>query len=188
VQAPQLPAPGGVLARPGSRTCPPRRVGGCLTTANGVDTGLSHTEVATYNARTLCASEVLIRSQVHALLALEQDTASDEVELSHVSDELRRELLALDVESVDRVEGAAPGRTKSSAAATLGALTVTLSPAVLTSMLDLIRSFLATRPVRSVTVTIDGDSVSLSRATAQEQHELLEAYLRRHGDQSDGEP
>lgn len=98
--------------------------------------------------------------------------------------QLRSELSELDVESVRaHAGGPAPEGAKGSAALTIGAVVVALSASggVFTSLVETVRDWLGRSAARHrVTLTIDGDSIELERATADERRALVEAYIRRH--------
>ncbi|BFO16400.1 hypothetical protein SHKM778_27880 [Streptomyces sp. KM77-8] len=68
----------------------------------------------------------------------------------------------------------------------MGALAVTLAPIVLRSVLDLVRTWLENRPVRTVTVTLGDDSLELEGASSADQRRIVDAFLTAHG--SDTEP
>ena len=97
---------------------------------------------------------------------------------------LRNELRQLDVDDVvpvrDRVP---PPGAKGVDAAALTELLVTLSAGggVFVTVIATLKDWLLrTSAARGVKVTIDGDTLELSSATAIERAELVEAFLRRH--------
>ncbi|MFC8505066.1 hypothetical protein ACFU3J_29615 [Streptomyces sp. NPDC057411] len=97
---------------------------------------------------------------------------------------LRAEIAALDVGSVrSEPGGPAPDGAKSGDVVTLGALVVALSASggVFTALIDTVRDWLGRSSARHrVSVTIDGDTIELERATDAERSALVEAYVRRH--------
>ena len=109
----------------------------------------------------------------------------DAEQLATLTDYLRAELLELDVDGVSRPEiGEAPPGTRGAGIAATGALLVTLGQSV-----DAVQSVLATignwlsrgaGSQRSVKVTIDGDTVELSKATAAEQETLIALFVSKH--------
>ena len=97
---------------------------------------------------------------------------------------LRAELAELDAESVTTIPaGTVPPGAKSGDPATLGAIVIALSATggVFRALIDTVRDWLDRQPGgHRVSVTIDGDTIELERATAAEQRDLVEGYLRRH--------
>lgn len=92
---------------------------------------------------------------------------------------LRRELLDLDIDAAELVDGEVPDGAKSGSGlvATLG---VKFGPAALKAVFAKIRDWLA-RTERGVELTIDGDTIKLTGATAAQQEQLLAVWLARHG-------
>lgn len=107
-----------------------------------------------------------------------------------IGDRLTRRLVEqlrqLDVESVRPVPGdAVPAGAKASDPVTVAAVVVALSASggVLTSVLGGVREWLGRQAAaRRITVTLDGDSVVLERASAEERQQLLTAFIDRHTD------
>ncbi|WP_097260173.1 effector-associated constant component EACC1 [Streptomyces sp. TLI_55] len=98
--------------------------------------------------------------------------------------QLRSELSELDVESLRvLVSGPAPDGAKGSDALAVGAVVVALSASggVFTSLVETVRDWLGRSAARHrVSLTIDGDTIELEHATADERRALVEAYIRRH--------
>jgi hypothetical protein len=106
---------------------------------------------------------------------------SDPAELDALTRELRRRLLELDVESVSAVRDQdVPEGAKPIDAITIGSLLVTLSPAVLQSVVSLVDTWASNRRVKSVKLTLEGDSIELTDAAPEDQQRLLELFLERH--------
>lgn len=118
-------------------------------------------------------------------LAVEGDQETDARELADLTTQLRRRLLELNVEAVELVrhEEDIPTGTKPVDAIAIGALAVTVAPVALKTVVALIESWLKNRPVRSVTVMIDGDSLELSKVSRSEQHQLVGAFIAKHSNQ-----
>ncbi len=126
---------------------------------------------------------------VSVLLVL---TPDPELELDSEAGErltrqLRAELAELDVESADlAVGGIAPEGAKGTDPVTVGAIIVALSASggVFTALIETVRDWLGRHGRRHrISVTIDGDTLELERATIGQQRELVDAYLRRHSGQ-----
>lgn len=113
----------------------------------------------------------------------------DQEELGALTAQLRQRLLELDVDDVrlERSGGAPPPGAKSGGLLTVGALAVTLAPAVFRPALRLVETWLQNRPVRTVKVDVDGRTLELGHASPAEQRLLVEAFLEAIPDGS-GEP
>lgn len=107
----------------------------------------------------------------------------DAEELTEITRQLRRELLALDVEAVRTpTEGGAPAGSKGLELAALGALVVTLGRSqVLSSIIAAVRSWVAGSQQRSVRLELDGDVLELTGVSGKEQRRLTDEWLLRHG-------
>lgn len=97
---------------------------------------------------------------------------------------LRAEIDELDVDSVEAASGEhAPPGAKGTDLATVGTLIVALSASggVLPNLINTVRDWLERQSGNHrVSVTIDGDTIELDRATADQQRNLVDAYIRRH--------
>ncbi len=114
-------------------------------------------------------------------VAIDGGEDSDEAEVDELTRQLRRQLLELDVDNVEALrDGDVPAGAKPVDPATLGALVVSLGPGVLQAVVGFIERWTKGRPVRSVKMTIDGDSIELSGATPEEQRDLLQLFVARH--------
>jgi len=121
---------------------------------------------------------------VDVLVVLEPDEESDEEELERLSRGLRAELVELDVDSVRAASAeAVPPGAKAADPVTIGAIIVALSASggVFTSLVQTLRDWLDRSTGRhKITMTIDGDTIEIERATAGEQRALIDAYISRH--------
>ena len=116
-------------------------------------------------------------------VALEPDPDTDPEDAERLGRQLRDELRDLDVDDVEPVEGALPpDGAKSGALASLTEWLVTLAGGgVLVPVLGTIKAWLArSAGSHKVTVTIDGDTLELGRATDAERSEIIDAFVRRH--------
>lgn len=111
-------------------------------------------------------------------------TAQQDDELTdRMTRRLRTELLMLDVESVDLKPGIAPADSKAADPVTIGAIIVGLGAAggAIPAVVGLLRDWLARQPnTVEVSVTVDGDSVTLTNGTPDQQQALVDSFLRRH--------
>ncbi|MFD0166055.1 hypothetical protein ACFVJH_18135 [Streptomyces decoyicus] len=112
------------------------------------------------------------------------DTDADE--LQSLAEQLRRALLELDVEDVQlaRQDAAAPEGAKPGEVIAVGALVVTTVPLLVRQVLQLVDTWLRNRPLRSVTVQIDGDTIELGNASAEDQRRLIDAFVRTRSPQA----
>lgn len=125
---------------------------------------------------------------VDVVLDFTPDPEVDQEAADRLVRQLRAEIAALDVESVRLAAGGPPPEgAKGTDALTLGAVVVALSASggVFTSLIDTVRDWLGRSSARHrISVTIDGDTLELDRASDAERQALIDAYVRRHtGDQ-----
>lgn len=114
-------------------------------------------------------------------LVVDAGSATDAEELSSLTTQLRQRLLELDVHEVELVRTAQlPEGAKPVDVVTIGALTVTLAPPLVQAVVELVKAWLSSRPIRSAKVTIDGDSIELTDASEAEQERLTKAFIDRH--------
>jgi hypothetical protein len=96
---------------------------------------------------------------------------------------LRNELLDLDVDAITQpVVGAAPEGSKGLELMAIGALLVQVknSLPVVTAVVSAVRSWLqrGSSPGRSLKVTVDGRTLELTAATADQQQRIVEEFVR----------
>ncbi len=101
-------------------------------------------------------------------------------ERDEVARALRRDLLELDVDAVERPVRPAPDGARSGEAIVLGTLLVTLAPQLLTSACAVIEGWIKRRGERSVELELDGDRIVLDNVSDDERHRLLELFVARH--------
>jgi hypothetical protein len=121
---------------------------------------------------------------VDVLLVLAPDPELDTEAVERLMRGLRAEIVELDVESVrPGPSAAAPGGAKGSDPLTLGAVVVALSASggVFSVLVETVRDWLSRHSARHrVSLTIDGDTIELERASDAERRDLVDAYIRRH--------
>jgi hypothetical protein len=120
---------------------------------------------------------------VELTVVLEPDPDTDPADGERLGRQLRDELRALDVDTVVAQDGGPPPPGAKGAATDLTEWLVTLSGGggVFVSVIGTIRAWLGSRAgAHKVTVTIDGDTLELSSATAAERAELVDTFVRRH--------
>lgn len=110
-------------------------------------------------------------------LSLAFDAADDDALV--LARRLRAELLDLDVSEVEALgAGTAPAGAKAGLELS-GGLAVKLAPAVLKAVVAKIRDW-ARRNNCAVRVTLDGDTIYLAHPTAEQQEQVVNAWLARH--------
>ncbi|GGP31971.1 effector-associated constant component EACC1 [Streptomyces melanogenes] len=121
---------------------------------------------------------------MEVLLALAPDEESDAEEAERLTRRLLAELRELDVDVFRPVPvGQLPPGAKGSDPVTVGAIVVALSASggVFTVLIDTLRDWLGRQSARHrISVTIDGDTIELEHATAEERRELIDGFVRRH--------
>jgi hypothetical protein len=121
---------------------------------------------------------------VDVLLTLEPDSDLDDEARDRLTRQLRSEVAELEVESVRLATGdAAPVGSKAADPVTIGAIIVALSASggVLTSLIGVVRDLLVRQPAsHRISVTIDGDPLIVDNATADQQRDLIAAYISKH--------
>jgi hypothetical protein len=117
--------------------------------------------------------------QVRIEVGAEPD--ADAADLEEATLHLRRELLELDVQDVERpTDGPPPPGTRAVEVALLGTLVVTATHELVSAVVRVVARWLGRRPDRSVKLEIAGDSIELTDPSAEDQRQLIEAFLARH--------
>jgi hypothetical protein len=109
--------------------------------------------------------------------------AADAEELDELVGQLRRELLELDVESVERARGGpAPSGARAVDVLALGTLLVSLvDPAtVLPAVVAAVEVWLRARGQRSVKLELGGDVLEVTGLSSGDQRRLIDGWLARH--------
>jgi len=108
----------------------------------------------------------------------------DDEELSELTSRLRTELLDLDVDDVVPASGSgdAPADAKGVALSVIGGLLVkfAVSPEGLRAVVSGVRSWVARQHIRSVKLTLDGDTCEVSGLDSDEQKRLIDLWVVRH--------
>lgn len=107
---------------------------------------------------------------------------ADDKEVAEATLQLRRELLDLDVDSVDLpTAGQPPPGTRGVELAALGALLVSVTQSqLLAPVLAAVRSWLGGSPQRSIKLELEGDTLELTGISSTEQRRLVDEWLQRH--------
>lgn len=106
----------------------------------------------------------------------------DAEEIAQATWQLRRELLDLDVNSVEvPAAGEPPPGSRAMDVAALGALVVTVVDSqLLSGVVAAVRSFLGAATGRSVTLKLGDDVLELTGVSSKEQRRLADEWLARH--------
>jgi hypothetical protein len=125
-----------------------------------------------------------VHRTVDVRLELQTDPESDPEDRELAIRRLRRELSEFDTGVVRPVAGpATPPGSKATDPVTIGAVVLALSASggVFVAIVETVKDWLGRQAARHrVTMTIDGDSIELTRASAEERQALVEAFVRRH--------
>jgi len=118
------------------------------------------------------------------LVEVDAGPGKDAEEVARLTGRLRVELLEFDVHAVQpATAGEAPADSKAVDLLAVSGLVVRfLGQELLKSIVDGARSWLARQHCRSITLTLDGDSLELTGATSAEQDRLISLWVARHAD------
>jgi hypothetical protein len=108
---------------------------------------------------------------------------ADAEEIDGLRTGLRRELLDLDVERVERVPaGEPPAGARAFEVFALGSLVVTLvrNRDALKAVVQTLQRWLARDERRTIRLELDGDTLEVTRASSEEQERLISGWLARH--------
>ncbi|MGV1047146.1 MAG: hypothetical protein ACOYD4_01290 [Solirubrobacterales bacterium] len=109
----------------------------------------------------------------------------DAEELLQLTQELRGELLELDVDAVGLgAGGEAPDGAKGVELLAIGGLVVKLAAnsALMRSIVDTTVAWLGRQGARSVKLNLDGDTLELTGVSSDEQSRLVDQWIARHAD------
>lgn len=113
----------------------------------------------------------------------------DAEELFELTQGLRGELLALDVDAVGlgahgEARGEVPDGAKGAELLAFGGLAIqfALKSPILRSVVDTTVAWLGRQQARSVKLTLDGDTLEVTGVSSQEQSQLVEQWVARHAD------
>jgi hypothetical protein len=119
-------------------------------------------------------------------LALRVDEdGSDAGELAELTAKLRREILQLDVDSVEAASaGAAPAGAKAVDIAVIGTLLVQMGKTAggLTSLVRAVQGWLRPQSARTVRLELDGDAIEITGASSRDQQRLIDLWIERHSE------
>jgi len=105
---------------------------------------------------------------------------ADDEDRAELARRLRKDLLELDVEAVEPVRSRDLPVGAKGDAVTIGALAVTLAPAALTALTNMLQSWLSRRERASVTLESRGEKIVVTGNPSKEQQRMIDAFVRRH--------
>jgi hypothetical protein len=121
------------------------------------------------------------RTQIAIDLQVDEDISPQD--LDELTAAMRRELLNLDVDSVDRVSaGPPPAGAKGVELAQLGALIVSLGQAtpVLGQIVEVVRAWTSRGSSRTVKLTLEGDTLEVGGMSEDAQRKVINDWMARH--------
>jgi hypothetical protein len=111
-----------------------------------------------------------------------QDPRADDAEIEQRTLALREELLEIDVQDVRRpLSGPAPEGARAGEATLHGALIVTVAREAIGAVVRAVAGWLSRGDSRTVRLQLGDDSIELTDVSAEDQRQLLHAFLARHG-------
>ncbi len=117
------------------------------------------------------------------ILNIDAGQEDDPEEIERFTQQLREELTELEVEGVDLVRaGETPAKAKVGDPITWGTLLLTLavSGGVITTMINVLQSWLTRQERRSISLEIDGDKLEIKGISSKEQQRLINEWRSRH--------
>jgi Effector Associated Constant Component 1 len=123
----------------------------------------------------------MARDKVQVTLVL--DAGDDAREREDLTSTLRRELLQLDVDAVERVSaGDAPPGSRAIDMAQIGTLLVTVGNTAtgLTALITAVRSWLGTRGNGTVKMQIGGDTLEITGHLSEDQKAVVAMWIKAH--------
>ena len=123
--------------------------------------------------------------EVRLKVGLDLDAEASEIDAATAG--LQQELLALDVDSVNRPIGEQPPpHTKAAEIPELATLLVSLGPELVAGVASTIAGWVSRAGSRSVKLELGGDSIEVTGVNREDQRRLVESFLTRHPTSSDG--
>jgi hypothetical protein len=116
---------------------------------------------------------------IDLLVSLDPEGADDE-ELDELTSQLRRELLELDVQSVERPSrGSPPPGTRGAGALAIGELVVhaATAPALVTGVVAVVQGWLRRAGRRSARIEVNGKVLDVKGLSGADQHELIARFV-----------
>ncbi|MDW5552288.1 hypothetical protein [Methanosarcina sp.] len=115
------------------------------------------------------------------ILNIDAGPKADYTELEQLTIQLNKELLELEVKSVDFVTKKAPEHTKAVEYVVLGKLIIAISSSrVLVEIIKLLRDIVKRYDGATVNVKIDSDEVTVEGKPSKEQMEIIDHFIMRH--------
>jgi hypothetical protein len=122
-----------------------------------------------------------VADDVSMRLEVALDADADAAEFEDETALLRSQILELDVTSVQRPSGGpAPEGTRAGDVALVGTLLVGAGREMIGPVIRAIEAWVTRRRMRSVKLTLGGDTIELSNASSDDQRRMVEAFISRH--------
>lgn len=102
----------------------------------------------------------------------------DKEDLARLTQQLRQDLLELNVQSVSPVRSSAAPAGAKGDPLSLGALAVTLAPVALTAMTNLLQSWLSRHERASVTLEAEGKKLVITGSPSPDQQRMIDNFIR----------
>ena len=122
--------------------------------------------------------------EMEMVVVLDPDPELDAEAGERLARQIRAELAELDIESIRNAAGQpAPDRAKSADPVTLCEIILTMSAAggVFPTALAILRDWLGRHALsHHIKVTVDGDTIELDAASADERQQLIADFVQRH--------
>jgi hypothetical protein len=110
--------------------------------------------------------------------------SDDEEELERATHQLRKELLDLNLESVDLVKKGKPPKDSKAGEEVVswGSLLVSLaaSGGTLSGLIGTVQSWLSRKENQKAMIQIDGDKLEMTGISNEQQDKLIDAFINRH--------
>jgi hypothetical protein len=110
------------------------------------------------------------------------DSDDDDSELDYLRMQLGEELSLLDVDEIEQLTvGEAPPGARAVDMVAIGALLVKFGPAALKGVIGGVVAWFQRSSANSIELTIDGDTIKLTKTSSKEQDRLLALFEAKHG-------
>ncbi|MEV4275797.1 hypothetical protein [Actinoplanes xinjiangensis] len=113
-------------------------------------------------------------------ISLQPFEDGDDIELDDATRELHRSLLEADMEEISRPPLSIEDGAKPVEAFAVGALILAVAPTAIEQVGVVIAAWLQRSNVRSATILIDGDKLTLTKVSKKDQREILRLFVERH--------
>jgi hypothetical protein len=115
-------------------------------------------------------------------VTIQIEAAGEEEYLAEVTQELKRDILALDVEKVQLKRSESVIKGSKGDAVTWGQLLIAFaaSGSVFTTLITLFQAWVTRNERRALILEVEGDKLEITGISADEQQRLIDEWLSRH--------